>query len=93
MAAVLCLVTDADWIFGQEPASALERRQAVETGLLPAVVATGQLVPIWSIWNRVEHHLVPGLSIAVINGGVVEWAEGYGVKQAGHNKNSPTSRM
>ena len=50
--------------------------------MLPSVVAVGQPIPTWSIWDRMEHHLVPGVSIAVINDGVVEWAKVYGVKRA-----------
>ena len=80
---VLFLVADVGWVLGQEPSSALERQRAVEAGLLPAVVAAREPVPTWGIGDRMEHHRVPGVSIAVINDGVVEWAKGYGLKQAG----------
>ena len=33
--------------------------------------------------ERMRHYLVPGVSIAVINDGRVEWAKGYGVAEAG----------
>lgn len=33
--------------------------------------------------ERMQHYQVPGVSIAVINGGRIEWAKGYGVIEAG----------
>jgi CubicO group peptidase (beta-lactamase class C family) len=34
---------------------------------------------------RMKHYNVPGVSIAVINNGKVEWAKGYGVAEIGTN--------
>ena len=90
---VLCLVAHVGWILGQEPSSALERQRAVEAGLLPGVVAAGRPIPTWGIWDRMERHRVPGVSIAVINDGVVEWAKGYGVKQAGGSDSVSVSTL
>jgi CubicO group peptidase (beta-lactamase class C family) len=59
------------------------RQRAVEEGLLPAVVVEGDSVPTYSIAARMEHYKVPGISIAVINDGKVEWAKGYGLKRVG----------
>lgn len=59
------------------------RQRAVEEGLLPAVVVAGDSVPTYSITARMEHYKVPGISIAVINDGKIEWARGYGVKRIG----------
>jgi len=81
-AVMLCMFAYAGRVLGQEPTKeVLERRQAVESSLLPDVVVIGRPVPSWKIRDRMEHHNVPGLSIAVINDGVIEWAAGYGVKQ------------
>ncbi len=33
----------------------------------------------WSIEERMDHYGIPGVSIAVINNGKIEWAKGYGV--------------
>ena len=79
---VLYLVAHVGWILGQEPSSALERQRAVEASLLPDVVIAGRPIPAWGIWDRMERHRVPGVSIAVINDGVVEWAKGYGARLA-----------
>jgi CubicO group peptidase (beta-lactamase class C family) len=59
--------------------SAFEGRiKRVEQGLLPAVLIKGD--PSWSIEERMKHHRVPGLSLAVINNHKIEWARSYGVK-------------
>lgn len=60
-----------------------ERQRAVEQSLLPAVVVAGDPVPMYSIAARMEHYKVPGISIAVIDDGKVDWARGYGVQRVG----------
>ncbi len=59
------------------------RIQRVENGLLPATVVKGQPPPTMKLAERMGFHNTPGVSIAVINNGVVEWARGYGVREAG----------
>lgn len=54
----------------------------VEKGLLPAVVIKGQSSG-QSLTERMRHYNLPGVSVAVINNGKLEWAKGYGVVQAG----------
>ncbi len=58
-------------------------QQAVERGLLPAVVVADQPVPSWRIEERMRRYRVPGVSIAVINDGAIAWARGYGVTRMG----------
>ena len=72
---------------------AAERQQAVEHGLVPAVLVEGHPERAFSIHDRMRHYGVPGVSIAVINGGRVEWAEGYGVKQVGAADSVTTSTL
>ncbi len=58
----------------------LDRKiRSVETGLLPAVVIQGRPVQKMNIAERVKHHRTPGVSVAVIAGGEIEWARGYGL--------------
>ncbi|MCA1621198.1 MAG: serine hydrolase [Acidobacteria bacterium] len=57
------------------------RRARVERGLLPPVLVRG--APAWSIEERLRHHKAPGVSVAVIKDFKVEWAKGYGFKDAG----------
>ena len=63
--------------------TALERRIArIETGMLPAVVVQGEETTPKTIHEIMRHFNVPGVSVAVIRDGVLEWAKGYGVLEA-----------
>jgi CubicO group peptidase (beta-lactamase class C family) len=68
--------------FGQSNLEAHIKR--VEQGLLPAVLIKGE--PAWSIAERMKHHKVAGLSIAVIKDYRVHWARAYGVKDIETNE-------
>ncbi len=61
------------------------RIQRIEDGLLPAAVLAGGELPTFTIEERMKLYNVPGLSIAVINDGEVEWASGYGLLELGGN--------
>ncbi len=58
------------------------RIAAVERSLIAAVVNTGSEPVGMSISDRMQHFQVPGVSIAVINNGKIEWAKGYGATEA-----------
>ncbi len=66
----------------QAKPSVAERMARVENGLLPAVVIKDQNSAM-TIADRMKNYKVPGVSIAVINDGKIEWAKGYGVTEAG----------
>ena len=55
-----------------------DRISRVEGGLAPELQIGAS--PTWTLKDRLAHHKVPGLSIAVINGGKVEWSKQYGVR-------------
>ncbi len=59
------------------------RIHRVENGLLPAVLVKGAPPATMSLAERMQFYKVPGVSVAVINEGRVEWARGFGVKEAG----------
>lgn len=65
------------------PATVEARIARVENGLLPSLVIAGRTVPSMALAARMAELKVPGVSIAVINGGSIEWAKGYGVTEAG----------
>jgi CubicO group peptidase (beta-lactamase class C family) len=65
-----------------DEAAVRERVQRVENGLLPAVVIKGQTAPM-KLADRMAHYKTPGVSVAVINDGKIEWAKAYGVVEAG----------
>ena len=71
--------------------SVAERQRAVETSLLPAVLVAGDSAQTYAIAERMERYKVPGLSIAVIDDGKIEWAKGYGVKRVGSTDSVTTS--
>jgi len=67
----------------RQPRTEITRAERVEAGLLPAVLVHGQPgPPAMKLSARMAHYHVPGVSIAVINHGTVEWAKGYGVLDA-----------
>ncbi|OUS02860.1 hypothetical protein A9Q86_02085 [Flavobacteriales bacterium 33_180_T64] len=62
---------------GLAPEDAANLIKKVETGLTTRVYIEGDST--WSIEDRMKHYGIPGVSIAVINKGKVEWAKGYGI--------------
>jgi CubicO group peptidase (beta-lactamase class C family) len=77
---------------GSDPAP--ERIRRVEEGLLP-LTAEGQVE--WddprTLAERMEHYGLPGLSLAVIDGDRLVWARGYGVLEAGGDKQVTTGSL
>jgi len=63
-----------------------ERIHRVEQGLLRPVLIRGEPIRSISIAEGLKLHHVPGVSVAVINNGKLEWARGYGVLEAGGDK-------
>ena len=58
----------------------ISRIQHVENGLLPAVNVRGVTAPPpMKLADRMAYYHVPGVGIAVVNNGALEWARGYGV--------------
>ncbi len=51
----------------------------VENGLLPPARIAGTPPETWTIPARMAFYQVPGVSIALINHGAIEWARGYGM--------------
>ncbi|HLL77257.1 MAG TPA: serine hydrolase [Pyrinomonadaceae bacterium] len=63
-----------------------ERIRRVESGLLPAVTIKGAQSPAATLAERMKFYRIPGVSVAVVSDGRVEWARGFGVKDAGTNE-------
>lgn len=59
------------------------RIERVENGLLPPAVVKGETSGKMKLADRMQFYKTPGVSIALINGGRIEWARGYGVLEAG----------
>lgn len=58
------------------------RAIALEQGLLPVTRVEGEVVRR-PMNERLAHHHVPGISVAVIENDEIAWAEGFGVQEAG----------
>src|SRR5215203_2156218 len=63
-----------------QDATPAPRHARIERGLLPPVLIKG--MPAWSLEERLRYYKVPGVSVAVIRDFKVEWARGYGFKDA-----------
>jgi CubicO group peptidase (beta-lactamase class C family) len=59
-------------------ASAEDHAAQVETGLRPRVQIRGEPETRWTIGDRQKVHNTPGVSVAVINNGEIEWAKAWG---------------
>jgi len=47
--------------------------------------AKGKPIAAMNILDRMKYYHVPGVSVAVIDNGKIDWAKGYGVKETGGN--------
>src|SRR5581483_10912077 len=59
--------------------SVQQRIDAVQNHLLPPVLIDGELVRSQTLTDRMAALHVPGVSVAVIHGGMIDWARGFGV--------------
>ncbi|NEN22367.1 beta-lactamase family protein [Cryomorpha ignava] len=62
------------------------RISRIENGLQPNFQIQGDSIPNYKIEERMKELGIPGVSIAVINGGHIEWAKGYGVADSSENR-------
>jgi len=57
--------------------------QRIQNGLLPPVMIEGETSQTTKLAERMTQIRVPGVSIAVIHDGKIEWARGFGVNATG----------
>jgi CubicO group peptidase (beta-lactamase class C family) len=62
-----------------QPSEAAEHRRHIEQGLVPPVLVAAEPVSAEPLAARMSELRVPGVSIAVIRAGRIEWADGFGV--------------
>ena len=55
-----------------------DRIATIEKNISPLLIVRGENLPAVSIEERMRHLNVPGVSVAVINDGKLEWAKAYG---------------
>lgn len=60
-----------------------QRIERIQSGILPAVLVKGEPTSVTSLAARMKALHVPGVSIAVIHEGKLEWKRGFGVARPG----------
>lgn len=60
--------------------------QAIENDLIPTFYIEGEKPAPVSLQERMAHHNVPGISVAVYRNGELAWAKGYGVADGASNR-------
>lgn len=65
------------------PAKSDDPLAPLQHGLRFNRMKAGEALPGWSLQERMAHHKVPGVAIAVLRNGEVVAARGYGLREAG----------
>ncbi len=87
IACALVALTASTMGESQAPGTALDQRIArIESHLVPGMVLRGRPAAPMTLAERMRFYDTPGVSIAVINGGAIEWARAYGVLEAGSSR-------
>jgi CubicO group peptidase (beta-lactamase class C family) len=73
--------------------SLAERIARIENGLQPNFQIKGDSIPKFNIEHRMKELGIPGLSIAILNNGKIEWAKGYGMADSTENRKVTTQTM
>ncbi|HLQ22255.1 MAG TPA: M20/M25/M40 family metallo-hydrolase, partial [Gemmatimonadales bacterium] len=76
--AYAAILTGLDAAWDEKRPSVADHVDRVQRGLLLPVVIRGQPLNGMTLADRMAHHHVPGVSIAVIHDGAVEWTRGFG---------------
>lgn len=71
----------------------VDRISRIENGLQPNLQIEGDSIPNYNIEERLKELGIPGLSIAVINNGEIEWAKGYGMADSSENRPVTTETL
>lgn len=80
---VACLALLAGRALGAVPADTNQRILQFELGLVPEKVVAGKPPKRKPLARRMDRLNVPGVSIAVVHEGRIDWARGYGVTRIG----------
>lgn len=75
------------------PLDLAARIRLVENGLVPGGARGAGIPATASLPSRMSHYRVPGVSVAVIEGGRIDWARGYGVVEAGGRRQVDTATL
>lgn len=79
--ALVCVSSRPD--FAQQSAEVEQHIQRVTSGLIGGVVIKGEEHKTHTLADRMKELNVPGVSVAVVHNGKIEWARGFGVRSIG----------
>ena len=65
----------------------------IENNLLPNIHAKGTKKQTFNLQERMEHHKVPGISIAIVKNGKLHWSKAYGLRNANTKTKVDTKTM
>ena len=79
----------------ERPASSAsaDRVARIEAALLPNVIIEGRELETPNLEERMSHYGVPGVSVAMIDGGRIEWVRTHGVAAEDGHPVTPTTRF
>jgi CubicO group peptidase (beta-lactamase class C family) len=79
----------------EPPASSTsaDRVARIEAALLPSVIIEGRELEAPSLEERMSHYGVPGVSVAMIDGGRIDWVRTYGAADEDGRPVTPTTRF
>jgi len=70
-------------LIAQPPVDTEQRIRHIQDGILPAVINPGEPPVVTKLADRMVALHIPGVSIAVIHSGQIEWARRFGVTRIG----------
>jgi CubicO group peptidase (beta-lactamase class C family) len=82
-ATLLTVAAQTSYAVDQSSSAVDQRIQRIQDGLLPAVIVKGERVTTTKLADRMTTLHVPGVSVALIHDGNIEWARGFGVTRIG----------
>jgi CubicO group peptidase (beta-lactamase class C family) len=92
VAALSALVTAA-CSAGAQSGNTQTHIDRIEQALIPGLVIRGEPEPTYTLAERMAHHSVPAVSIAVINNGEIEWARAYGMADVEGQRDAATRTL
>lgn len=88
---LLLISVRAFLVFGT-PQDSVDEVTEITRSLAPALADHDQVGNLFSLEERMDYYEVPGISIAVIEGGEIDWAKGFGkINSADHTPVSDTT--
>jgi CubicO group peptidase (beta-lactamase class C family) len=79
-----------DAAHAEEIAAHIDR---IETSLMPALIISGEPDQSATLAERMAYHRVPAVSVAVINGGKIEWARAWGMADLERGRQANTETL